>query len=1246
MAHPEQRLFFEELAKRFSTHFQTAQTILEVGSQNINGSIRDFFSEQSTYLGIDIGPAQDVDLIIPGELIQLPTGWADISVSTECFEHAKNWKDVLANMIRVTKPTGLVILTFAGFGRATHGTLDSEPESSPFTVSYYKNLVPDDIYQAIQIGQYFSSHAFEVNSEAHDTYFWGIRNNQEIEAEPDSIRTLEEKLVRAQGQLGQSIEKIASLRLEVDNRNATIAHLHQELKEREATVVKLEQQLAEQSTEVDQLNQRLADQSVEFAQFNQQFNQQLRAGQVERDSLSLQTWEQQTKLDRLNQQLTERETELNQFQQWLTERDEALVHFQRLLAEQEVRGDNLTHRLQEQEATLMAITQTVSWRITAPLRQMALRFPQLARANRRLLKLIRLLVTFRLYSHLLKQVRQRRAIKQGIPILQASGLFDTDWYLAQNPDVAEAGINSLLHYLHPGVQEGRDPNPLFDTDWYLAQNPDVARAGINPLLHYLHPGVQEGRDPNPLFDTDWYLAQNPDVAEAGINPLLHYLHPGAQEGRDPNPLFDTDWYLAQNPDVAEAEINPLLHYLCFGAQEGRDPNPLFDTDWYLAQNPDVGEVGINPLLHYLCFGVQEGRDPNPLFDTNWYLAQNPDVAEAGINPLAHYLSVGASEGRKPHNLFDTSWYLTQYPDVARTGLNPLYHYLRFGQTEGRHTTPIASRSCLGGLFDSQFYRASHLPEISNSDAETHYITQGVLQGAAPNPRIARKRLERLSSQPLISILMPVYNSPRGLLQQAVDSVQQQVYENWELWLQDDGSIAQDTLELLEELAHADPRIHVALSTVNQGIAAATNRALDMARGEFVAMMDHDDLLTPDCLLEVVAAHNRDLNADVFYTDQACVNDDGSFTHHQYKPDWSPWMFRGVMFIGHLLVVRRQVALGVGGFDSAFDFVQDFEFMLRVSEVTDRIIHLPRVLYYWRQTAASVAGGGKTSIDFGQLQTQAVNDHLTRLHLPVLARKHPVHPHRTWLEPTQDRQSISIRILTMPAPTDQASSSVAIQQRWGQFTSQDQVQWTDLTAADMQDGSRLAGLLEHCSCDVWVFINSLCQPLQDHWLTDLASYVTLPGVGAAGPLLLGVDGTVASAGMIVSRDGVRPAMSGFDPNSDGYAGSLSCVREVSALAPDCIALRRDVLRLEGGLQPEFGLAYNLLDTGLRCQRAKLANLLVPFVQVRWTTETGSCLDRTPDGERFWRSYRYPQLEAGDRFYNPNLDLNRGDYTLIT
>jgi len=234
MAHPQQLAYFERIRELFAAAFADAEDILEVGSQNINGTVRDLFPVHANYLGLDIGRGKDVDLVIPGELVELPDGWADISISTECFEHAKNWREILLNMIRITKPQGLILLTFAGKGRTAHGTLDSDSFSSPFTTTYYQNLGPDDVARDISIGKYFSRHGFEVDSMAHDTYFWGIRNSDNP-ADPDSNwETLERRLVRAQGQLGQAVSLYNQLKSELNKSQSDNAQLCNELADTKA----------------------------------------------------------------------------------------------------------------------------------------------------------------------------------------------------------------------------------------------------------------------------------------------------------------------------------------------------------------------------------------------------------------------------------------------------------------------------------------------------------------------------------------------------------------------------------------------------------------------------------------------------------------------------------------------------------------------------------------------------------------------------------------------------------------------------------------------------------------------------------------------------------------------------------------------------------------------------------------------------------------------------------------------------
>jgi hypothetical protein len=211
-------------------------------------------------------------------------------------------------------------------------------------------------------------------------------------------------------------------------------------------------------------------------------------------------------------------------------------------------------------------------------------------------------------------------------------LFDTLYYMRNNLDVFEAGVNALDHYKSSGWKEGRDPNPFFDTTAYLAANPDVRKSGMNPLDHYHNTGWKDGRDPGLNFDTTAYLIHNPDVAAAGGDPLEHYLQFGRAEGRQSyesigaNKLvggFDAEYYMFHNPDVAAAGVDALSHYNTNGWHEGRNPNAFFDTSGYLAHYADVAASGVNPLWHYENFGWKEGRDPSAAFDTNGYLAAKP-----------------------------------------------------------------------------------------------------------------------------------------------------------------------------------------------------------------------------------------------------------------------------------------------------------------------------------------------------------------------------------------------------------------------------------------------------------------------------------------------------------------------------------------------------------------------------------------------------------------------------------------------
>ena len=263
-------------------------------------------------------------------------------------------------------------------------------------------------------------------------------------------------------------------------------------------------------------------------------------------------------------------------------------------------ADGLAREVDRLQATLASIRSSRSWKLARPLRVAGRTLRRLRRSA----------------AGLPQPPAGAAASERPVDshpfestLISSSPLFDHLWYRDCHRELNET-VDPVLHYLTHGRQESCNPHPLFDTAFYLEQNPDVAAAEIDPLVHYITHGAAEVRRPHPLFDSRFYLDQNTDVAQAGIDPLTHYLTHGAAEGRTPHLLFDNAFYLAQAPELAANGLNPLIHYLTRGAGEGLDPHPLFDTTFYLEEHPDVAAAGINPLAHFVGRGGGEGRDPH------------------------------------------------------------------------------------------------------------------------------------------------------------------------------------------------------------------------------------------------------------------------------------------------------------------------------------------------------------------------------------------------------------------------------------------------------------------------------------------------------------------------------------------------------------------------------------------------------------------------------------------------------------
>lgn len=530
------------------------------------------------------------------------------------------------------------------------------------------------------------------------------------------------------------------------------------------------------------------------------------------------------------------------------------------------------------------------------------------------------------------------------------------------------------------------------------------------------------------------------------------------------------------------------------------------------------------------------------------------------------------------------------------------------------------------------------------------------------PKFREHAASTQGEAPLFSILTPTFNTQPKWFAEAAISLVNQSFGEWEWCIVDDGSTSRETITLLEQLKDVSPRLRIK-SIANSGISAATNAALELARGEFVCFLDHDDLLSSDAL-ETVATQLLRKDFDVVYSDEDKLEDgSGKLVEPFFKPDWSPEYFRGVMYVGHLLCVRRELAQRVG-FDSAFDGVQDFEFMLRVSEQGARIGHVPQVLYHWRKTPGSIAEKSDAKPQIDALQARAVRAHLQRIQLPATAEASHL-PHRLRIVPAAraDQPRVSIIIPTKDSPElleqcllslyeksshpnfeviliDNETTDPAALEVMARYPVQ------RLAFAGKFNFSRANNMgVRAATGSLVVFLNNDTEIIAADWLQHLAYYAEQEDVGAAGALLLYADGTVQHAGVALGMRGTADhTMRGFPPEVDGYAGSLACAREVSAVTAACMMMRKEVFEEVGGFNEHFFTAYQDVDLCLRLRALGLRLIFTPRARVVHH-ESASRKTYYDMVDRMLLLDRWEEdIEAGDPYYNRNFDLKRGDYSV--
>nr|WP_242026129.1 glycosyltransferase [Limnothrix sp. FACHB-881] len=519
------------------------------------------------------------------------------------------------------------------------------------------------------------------------------------------------------------------------------------------------------------------------------------------------------------------------------------------------------------------------------------------------------------------------------------------------------------------------------------------------------------------------------------------------------------------------------------------------------------------------------------------------------------------------------------------------------------------------------------PMADNSQPRTyHQWSIANRPTAADLDRMATTARQGFRYRPTISIVMPTYNTPEQLLIEAIESVLAQVYPDWELCIADDCSTAPHMRPLLEQYQQRDPRIKVAFRTENGHISRASNSALEIATGEYVALLDHDDLLTPDALFEVASLLQLHPDADMIYTDEDKIDEKGILSEPTCKPAWCPDSFLTRMYICHLTVYRRSILTQVSGFRAGFEGSQDYDLALRFTEQTDRVYHIPRVLYHWRIHSGSAAGSTEAKPYAYEAAKKALREAIERRGEPGQVEtiaKRPGHYRMRYQIAERKLVSLLIFVGDRPADLDRCLNGIVRHTDYGPYevlavlgTTQPEPgllqvlqRWqtqlgTDRLRVVPCEDFNWAAAANHAAQqargDYLVFWEDGMEPMGTAWLTRLVEQVQRSRIGVAGPMVLDPEQQIEQAGLTL---GLNPEglclYQGLDTKVSNYANlaHIDLANNVSALRWTGMCCRRSTWARVGGVDPRLGIFAADLDFCLKLRSAGYRHIFVPESRLR-------------------------------------------------
>ena len=541
--------------------------------------------------------------------------------------------------------------------------------------------------------------------------------------------------------------------------------------------------------------------------------------------------------------------------------------------------------------------------------------------------------------------------------------------------------------------------------------------------------------------------------------------------------------------------------------------------------------------------------------------------------------------------------------------------------------------------------------------------------------LAAQRRKKFKNSWKFSIAVPAYETPEMFLREMIESVQNQTYDNWELCIVN-ASPGNDVMQrVLAEYIKKDARIRVKELAENKGIAGNTNEALAMASGDFVGLLDHDDLLAPDALFEAAKALEREPSIDVLYTDEDKVDTDGK-KHFKpnLKPDFNLDLLRSNNYICHFFMVRRTLAEQAGGFSGEYDGAQDYDFILRCTDMAENIHHIPEILYHWRTHEASTADNPISKLYAYEAGKRAIEAHLTRRgqagevslkkDLGFYRVKYPVqgNPLVSVIIPNKDEaESLKLCIESLQRTVSWENYEIIIVENnstgrdifayYRELAKDARIRIVRWKSAFNYSAINNYGV-KYAKGEYLLFLNNDIEALEEGWLTEMLGVCQRPEVGAVGAKLLYPDGTIQHAGTVIGIGGVAGHMFVNMPGGhSGYLHKASLMLDYSAVTAACMMMKRSLFEQLGGFEERLSVAFNDVDLCLRANETGHLVVYDSYACLRHYESKSRGAEDSPEKVRrfqeeieFMRTRWEKLLKAGDPYYNKNLSLSKWNYSL--